>query len=403
MKSFKKIWKMKIEDQTAAFTILGAMVITITLSIGICEYVRHARTAEVNNVMLSQVEQTEKTSAETDKKQTNEANKKADKKEKELDEEKAKKENEKEYEKLKKENKITSAADRYYIKVNYGAQVVNIYRKNDKTGKYEPYKAMLCSTGTYTPTSGVYRTLAKGNWWPLYGDVYGQYSTHIYDGILFHSVPYLKSGDKSSLEYWAYDQLGQRVSMGCVRLTTIDAKWIYENCPVGTQVEFYSSSNPGPFGKPTARKISSAPSNVRGWDPTDPDSRNPWPKYLKELENKKEEEEKVETDKKDEANTIANEVTNEVTNEITNETTNSIVNDVTNETTNDITNSTANEAANEITNSITNNTANETINTIANNSANEIANETTNTTANQAGNNISSLITNKPVNAVNNN
>lgn len=406
MKSFKEFWKMKIEDQTAAFTILGAMVITITLSIGICEYVRYTRTAEVNNMMLSQMEQTEETSAEIDKKQEDEANKKTDKKEKKLDEEKAKEENEKEYEKLKKENKITSAADRYYIKVNYGAQVVNIYRKNDKTGKYEPYKAMLCSTGTYTPTSGVYRTLAKGNWWPLYGDVYGQYSTHIYDGILFHSVPYLKSGDKSSLEYWAYDQLGQRVSMGCVRLTTIDAKWIYENCPVGTQVEFYSSSNPGPFGKPTARKISSAPSNVRGWDPTDPDSRNPWPKYLKELEKQKEEEKKAE-DKKDETNTIANEVTNEVTNEITNEitneTTNSIVNDVTNETTNDITNSTANEAANEITNSITNNTANETTNTIANNTANEIANETTNTTANQAGNNISSLITNKPVNAVNNN
>lgn len=399
MKSFKEFWKMKIEDQTAAFTILGAMVITITLSIGICEYVRHTRTAEVNNVMLSQVEQTEKTSAETDKKQTNEANKKADKKEKKLDEEKAKKENEKEYEKLKKENKITSAADRYYIKVNYGAQVVNIYRKNDKTGKYEPYKAMLCSTGTYTPTSGVYRTLGKDNWWPLMGDVYGQYSTWICYDILFHSVPYLKEEDKSSLEYWAYDQLGQRVSMGCVRLTTIDAKWIYENCPVGTQVEFYSSSNPGPFGKPTARKISSAPSNVRGWDPTDPDSRNPWPKYLKELENKKEEEEKIETDKKDETNTIVNEITNEVTNEITN----SVVNDVTNETTNDITNSTANEEANEITNSITNNTANETTNTIANNTANEMANETTNTTANQAGNNILSSNSDKPVNAINNN
>lgn len=390
MKSFKEFWKMKIEDQTAAFTILGAMVITITLSIGICEYVRHTRTAEVNNMMLSQMEQTEETSAEVDKKQEDEANKKTDKKEKKLDEGKAKEENEKEYEKLKKENKITSAADRYYIKVNYGAQVVNIYRKNDKTGKYEPYKAMLCSTGTYTPTSGVYRTLAKGNWWPLYGDVYGQYSTHIYDGILFHSVPYLKSGDKSSLEYWAYDQLGQRVSMGCVRLTTIDAKWIYENCPVGTQVEFYSSSNPGPFGKPTARKISSAPSNVRGWDPTDPDSRNPWPKYLKELEKQKEEEKKEE-DKKDETNTIANEVTNSIVNDITNETVNDIVNDVTNDITNDIVND------------VTNETANETTNTIVNNTANEIANETTNTTANQAGNNISSLITNKPVNAVNNN
>ena len=53
-------------------------------------------------------------------------------------------------------------------------------------------------------------------------------------------------------------------------------QWIYDNCKLGTKVEFYSSSNPGPLGKPTARKISSAPSNVRGWDPTDPARGNPW-------------------------------------------------------------------------------------------------------------------------------
>ena len=396
MGKFTDTLRKKVNDETAAFAILGAMIVTFTITIGAWEYIYYQKTVEANasllNINSSTFTNTE--SEESIAKNTSESTIE--------NEDELKKKNEEEYEKLKKENKLSYEVDKYYIKVNYGAQVVNIYRKNDKTGKYEPYKAMLCSTGTYTPTSGVYRTLAKGNWWPLYGDVYGQYSTHIYDGILFHSVPYLKSGDKSSLEYWAYDQLGQRVSMGCVRLTTIDAKWIYENCPVGTQVEFYSSSNPGPFGKPTARKISSAPSNVRGWDPTDPDSRNPWPKYLKELEKQKEEEKKEE-DKKDETNTIANEVTNEVTNEITNEITNSIVNDVMNETTNDITNSTANEAANEITNSITNNTANETTNMIANNTANEMANETTNTTANQAGNNISSSNSDKPVNAVNNN
>ena len=48
----------------------------------------------------------------------------------ELDEEKAKEENEEEYEKLKEENKISSAADKYYIKVNYGAQVVTVYTKD---------------------------------------------------------------------------------------------------------------------------------------------------------------------------------------------------------------------------------------------------------------------------------
>lgn len=212
-----------------------------------------------------------------------------------VDEKKAKEKNEKEFEKLKKEKKIEVETPTYHIKVNYGAQTVTIYTK-DSSGKYtKPVKAMICSTGTYTPTSGTYKTLAKGNWWGLYGDVYGQYATHIVDDILFHSVPYLTKGDRSSLEYWAYDQLGSRVSMGCVRLTVADAKWIYDNCTIGTEVEFYSSSNPGPLGKPSAKQISNAPKNVRGWDPTDPNKDNPWPKYLKSL--KEQEEKKKDKDK----------------------------------------------------------------------------------------------------------
>lgn len=349
MNRFKEILKTKIEDETAAFTILGTMILTFAILIGTCEYIKSTKLSEVNsNLNLSQIEQEDKFISDNFNDINNIVN--------EIDEEKAKEENEKEYEKLKKENKISPEADKYYIKVNYGAQVVNIYKKNSK-GEYEPYKAMVCSTGTYTPSGGVYRTLAKGNWWPLYGDVYGQYSTHIVGGILFHSVPYLESGNKSSLEYWAYDQLGQRVSMGCVRLTVKDAKWIYENCPVGTQVEFYSSSNPGPFGKPSARKISNAPKNVRGWDPTDPDSRNPWPKYLKALESNKDEEK--ENNKDENKNVIEKDpVVNEVKNEMINETTNDIANDVVNDITNDVTNEIEYNTLNEIDNSDSNNVIN---------------------------------------------
>lgn len=327
MEKFKQILKMKIEDETAAFAILGAMIITFAITITTFEIIKYDKTAEVNgNLSMSQIEQEEQISSEIANSMTNE-----------LNEEEAKAENEEEFEKLKKENKISSAADKYYIKVNYGAQVVTVYTK-DSNGKYtKPVKAMICSTGTYTPKSGTYRTLGKGNWWPLMGGVYGQYSTWICGDILFHSVPYLKKGDKSSLEYWAYDQLGKRVSMGCVRLTTKDALWIYNNCAIGTQVEFYSSSNPGPLGKPTAQKISDAPSNIRGWDPTDPDKNNPWPDYLEKLENEKEEDNKDDNNKPDDNNDKTNQIdTNTTVNDITNEVTNDTVD---NTTSNEITNS----------------------------------------------------------------
>ena len=172
----------------------------------------------------------------------------------------------------------------YYIKVNYGAQVVTIYGL-DSDGNYTvPVKAMVCSTGEYTPKSGVYKIPARWEWLRLQGYVWGHYSTQITGNILFHSVPYLKKGDPASLEYWEYDKLGTYASAGCVRLTVADAKWIYDNCANGTYVEFSSSSNPGPLGKPTAKKISNMPDELRNWDPTDSNPNNPWHTYKEEQE-----------------------------------------------------------------------------------------------------------------------
>lgn len=176
--------------------------------------------------------------------------------------------------------------EKYYIKVNNQANVVTVYKK-DSNGYYTvPYKAMVCSIGTATPESGVYNTKNKYTWRKLYGHtegtyVWGQYATRIVNSILFHSVPYQNENDPSSLEYWEYDKLGTKASAGCVRLTVEDAKWIYDNCAIGTQVEFYSSADPGPLGKPTAQKISNESAEVRGWDPTDPSGSNPWKTYKK--------------------------------------------------------------------------------------------------------------------------
>ncbi len=181
------------------------------------------------------------------------------------------------------ENKVQTS--KYYIKVNNQENVVTIYTK-DSNGNYTiPYKAMICSIGTATPTGGVYTIPGKKwdrwTWGQMVGGVWAQYYVRIKGSILFHSVPYV-SKDKSTLEYWEYDKLGTKASAGCIRLTVEDAKWIYDNCPAGTQVEFYYDSNPGPLGKPVAKKIS-AEESVRGWDPTDPSSENPWKNYVPNL------------------------------------------------------------------------------------------------------------------------
>lgn len=168
-----------------------------------------------------------------------------------------------------------AAALPYYIRINRKQNCITIYTL-DENGEYTvPYKAMICSTGLYNATPrGVYQISTKYRWRELYGNVYGQYATRIHGGVLFHSVPYYYKSN-SALCTEKYNKLGQQASMGCVRLTVEDAKWIAENCPAGTTVEIYDSDDPGPLGKPEAVKIDTDNPN-KGWDPTDPDENNPW-------------------------------------------------------------------------------------------------------------------------------
>lgn len=169
-----------------------------------------------------------------------------------------------------------SAADQpYKIDVNLTQNIVTVYSK-DESGAYTvPVKAFVCSVGYQTPT-GTYNTTAKYEWRPLFGNVYGQYATRITGSILFHSVPYFEE-DKSTLEYLEYNKLGTTASMGCVRLTVEDVKWIYDNCPIGTTVTLYKSNEIEPLVPQEPQKIDIADER-RGWDPTDPDENNPWNK-----------------------------------------------------------------------------------------------------------------------------
>lgn len=163
----------------------------------------------------------------------------------------------------------------YLLKVNRKQNIVIAYEK-DSNGEYtKAYKAMVCSVGLNgkTPT-GTFSTTDKYTWRLLSGNVYGQYATRITGRILFHSVPYFTQS-KSDLEYEEYNKLGQAASLGCVRLSVIDAKWIYDNCPKSTTVVIYDSDEKEPLAKPTPIKIDLNSPNKK-WDPTDPDKNNPW-------------------------------------------------------------------------------------------------------------------------------
>lgn len=160
----------------------------------------------------------------------------------------------------------------YAIDVIRSQNVVIVYGRDNEDEYTVPVQTFLCSTGTATPT-GKYSLGAKREWAPLYGGVWGQFVCGIYGNILFHSVPYYHM-TKDSLETQEFNKLGTACSMGCVRLAVQDVKWIYDNCPSGTSIHIYDAEEL-PVERPEPLRID--PSDPRaGWDPTDPDEKNPW-------------------------------------------------------------------------------------------------------------------------------
>lgn len=156
---------------------------------------------------------------------------------------------------------IVSLSGSWTVRVNRKQCCVTIYKGNT------PVKAMICSTardGVSTPT-GTFYLRDKLRWHELIGPCWGQYCSHITDDILFHSVTYSQLGNIYSVSSTAYNNLGSPASAGCIRLQVGDAKWMYDNLPVGTKV-IISDNEAMPLGKPTISKIPL----TQSYDPTDP-------------------------------------------------------------------------------------------------------------------------------------
>lgn len=151
----------------------------------------------------------------------------------------------------------------YELYVNKAQNMVTVYTTDG--GVYIPVKRFICSGGNDTPL-GTFYTPAKYRWQALMLDSWGQWCTRIQGGVLFHSVYYNSANNNQNLSVSAYNKLGQTASHGCIRLTAGDAKWIYDNCPLGTKVTIYYNWGYEPFSKPTAYKLPS----WHKWDPTDP-------------------------------------------------------------------------------------------------------------------------------------
>lgn len=160
---------------------------------------------------------------------------------------------------------IIGKQSNYQLRVNKELNCLTVYAKDGDKGYIIPVKSMLTSVGDDTPL-GTFYTPEKYRWRLMVNDTYTQYATRITDGFLFHSITY-ETTNENTLITSGYNNLGVTRSLGCVRLNCRNAKWVYDNCKLKTEVVIYNDAQtPGPFFKPYQVWIA----DDQTFDPTDP-------------------------------------------------------------------------------------------------------------------------------------
>ncbi|MDD3223749.1 MAG: L,D-transpeptidase family protein [Clostridium sp.] len=118
----------------------------------------------------------------------------------------------------------------YYIYVSVQQQTVYIF--NGSNRKWKLINEFPCASGTSgTPTvTGNFFVGNKGPQFVTPNGIICRYFTQISGNYLFHSVLFDKNGNIVD------GTLGNDVSHGCVRLALENAKYIYDNVPIGTGI-----------------------------------------------------------------------------------------------------------------------------------------------------------------------
>lgn len=120
----------------------------------------------------------------------------------------------------------------YLIWISHYTQQVSIFQGSK--GNWKLIRSFVCATGTAQNHSpiGVYKITYKEPGW-FYTSTKELYVTHFAGRNSFHTRPLWNSGAVQS------PTIGKPASHGCVRCYNEDAKYIYDNMPVGTTVVSY--------------------------------------------------------------------------------------------------------------------------------------------------------------------
>lgn len=120
----------------------------------------------------------------------------------------------------------------YLIWISHYTQQVTIFQGSK--GNWKIIRTFSCATGTASNHSpiGVYKITYKEPGW-FYTSTKELYVTHFAGRNSFHTRPLWNSGEVQN------PTIGRPASHGCIRCYNEDAKYIYDNMPIGTTVVSY--------------------------------------------------------------------------------------------------------------------------------------------------------------------
>ena len=128
-------------------------------------------------------------------------------------------------------------------------KTLTIWAYNKEEDNYNiPYKTILCSPNPIrTPIGAFHIDQFINGFHKMFGeDNYCQYCMRYKDHFLIHSPLFSNKNDHNSLKTYSYNGLGVRESGGCIRLSTGDAYWIFNNLDENSPVLIYDSDYIGP-------------------------------------------------------------------------------------------------------------------------------------------------------------
>ena len=157
----------------------------------------------------------------------------------------------------------------YYLTCDRVNGVLTVYTDSTMRIPIKTIRVSVGKAGTETPT-GTWTMHRAGRWQELMGPSWGQYGTHVVNGIFVHSVA-CGQANSYNLPVGEYLRLGNPASHGCIRACVADAKWVWDNCN-GSKIHIFDgtyTSNEALKG-PLGRKALTPLRGSKNFDPTDP-------------------------------------------------------------------------------------------------------------------------------------